>query len=44
MNKSIADLVPELEAGEPESLDTFIINHSRESGSCSLRRRRRWPS
>ncbi len=27
-NKSIADLVPELEAGEPESLDTFIINHS----------------
>ncbi len=27
-NKSIADLVPELEAGEPESLDTFLINHS----------------
>jgi pilus assembly protein CpaE len=28
-NKSIADLAPELEAGgEPESLDTFIINHS----------------
>ena len=28
-NKSIADLVPELEAGDPElSLDTFIINHS----------------
>jgi pilus assembly protein CpaE len=27
-NKSIADLVPELETGEPESLDTFIINHS----------------
>ncbi len=27
-NKSIADLVPELEAGEPESLDTFVINHS----------------
>lgn len=27
-NKSIADLVPELEHGEPESLDTFIINHS----------------
>ena len=27
-NKSIADLVPELEAGEPESLDTFVISHS----------------
>ena len=27
-NKSIADLVPELEGGEPESLDTFVINHS----------------
>jgi pilus assembly protein CpaE len=27
-NKSIADLVPELEAGEPPSLDTFVINHS----------------
>ena len=27
-NKSIADLIPELEAGEAESLDTFIINHS----------------
>jgi pilus assembly protein CpaE len=27
-NKSIADLIPELEAGEPESLDTFVINHS----------------
>jgi pilus assembly protein CpaE len=27
-NKSIADLIPELEAGEPESLETFIINHS----------------
>jgi pilus assembly protein CpaE len=27
-NKSIADLVPELEAGEAESLDTFVINHS----------------
>ncbi|HYH92228.1 MAG TPA: AAA family ATPase, partial [Candidatus Saccharimonadales bacterium] len=28
-NKSIADLVPELEAGaELESIDTFIINHS----------------
>ncbi len=27
-NKSIADLVPELEAGEAESLDTFIVNHS----------------
>jgi pilus assembly protein CpaE len=28
-NKSIADLVPELEAGgEPESIDTFVINHS----------------
>jgi len=28
-NKSIADLVPELEAGDPElSLDTFVIQHS----------------
>ncbi len=27
-NKSIADLVPELEAGEAESIDTFVINHS----------------
>ena len=27
-NKSIADLAPELETGEPESLDTFVINHS----------------
>ena len=28
-NKSIADLVPEMEAGgEPESIDTFVINHS----------------
>ena len=27
-NKSIVDLVPELEQGEPESIDTFVINHS----------------
>jgi len=28
-NKSIADLVPELEAGgEPDSLDTFVVTHS----------------
>src|SRR4051794_32613731 len=27
-NKSIADLVPELEAGGLESIDTFVINHS----------------
>ena len=27
-NKSIADLVPELEAGELESTETFVINHS----------------
>ncbi|MES2211168.1 MAG: response regulator [Chloroflexota bacterium] len=27
-NKSIADLVPELDAGEIESIDTFIIEHS----------------
>ena len=27
-NKSVADLIPELESGEPESLETFIINHS----------------
>ncbi len=26
--KSIADLAPELEAGEVESLDSFVINHS----------------
>src|SRR3990170_2044630 len=27
-NKSIADLVPELDAGDLESIDTFIIEHS----------------
>jgi len=27
-NKSIAELLPELEAGEPESLETFVITHS----------------
>ena len=27
-NKSIADLIPELESGEPESLDTFVVSHS----------------
>jgi pilus assembly protein CpaE len=27
-NKSIADLIGELEVGDPESLDTFVINHS----------------
>lgn len=27
-NKSVADLIPELESGDAESLDTFIINHS----------------
>ena len=27
-NKSIADLIPELEAGESESVDSFLINHS----------------
>jgi pilus assembly protein CpaE len=27
-NKSIADLLGELEHGEPESVDTFVINHS----------------
>ena len=27
-NKSIADLIPELEAGELDSLDTFVINHT----------------
>ena len=27
-NKSIADLINELEQGEPESMDTFVINHS----------------
>jgi pilus assembly protein CpaE len=26
--KSIADLLPELETGEPESLDTFVVTHS----------------
>ena len=27
-NKSIADLIPELDSGDIDSLDTFIINHS----------------
>jgi len=27
-NKSIADLAPELENGEADSIDTFVINHS----------------
>jgi pilus assembly protein CpaE len=27
-NKSIADLIPELDAGEAESVETFVINHS----------------
>ncbi len=27
-NKSIADLIPELDAGESDSLETFVINHS----------------
>ena len=27
-NKSIADLIPELEADLPESLDTFVVGHS----------------
>ncbi len=27
-NKSIADLIPELESGETESLDTFLVSHS----------------
>jgi pilus assembly protein CpaE len=27
-SKSIADLIPELEAGELESIDTFLINHT----------------
>nr|MBA2373139.1 response regulator [Chloroflexota bacterium] len=27
-NKSIADLVPELATGDPESLETFVITHS----------------
>lgn len=27
-NKSIADLIPELESGEAESVETFVINHS----------------
>ena len=27
-NKSIAELIPELEAGEAESVETFVINHS----------------
>ena len=26
-SKSIADLIPELETGEPDSLDTFLISH-----------------
>jgi pilus assembly protein CpaE len=27
-SKSIADLIPELEAGELDSIDTFVINHT----------------
>jgi pilus assembly protein CpaE len=27
-SKSIADLIPELETGEPDSLDTFLIDHT----------------
>jgi pilus assembly protein CpaE len=27
-NKSIADLIPELETGEPDSLETFLITHT----------------
>lgn len=27
-NKSVADVIPELEHGEPDSLDGFVINHS----------------
>jgi pilus assembly protein CpaE len=27
-NKSIADLIPELEGGDPETLDGFVLNHS----------------
>ncbi|MGZ6341237.1 MAG: AAA family ATPase [Candidatus Limnocylindrales bacterium] len=27
-SKSIADLIPELEIGEPDSLDTFLISHT----------------
>jgi len=27
-SKSIADLIPELETGEPDSLDTFLITHT----------------
>jgi pilus assembly protein CpaE len=27
-NKSIADLIPELEGGEPETLDGFVLSHS----------------
>jgi len=27
-NKSIADLIPELEVGDPEFIDSFVINHS----------------
>ncbi len=27
-NKSIADVIPELESGEPESLESFLISHS----------------
>ena len=27
-SKSIADLIPELDAGELDSIDTFLINHT----------------
>ena len=44
-NKSIADLVPELDAGELESLDTFVINHSvRHPRPARAAVARRWPS
>ena len=44
-SKSIADLVPELEAGELESIDTFVINHSAgHPGPARPALARRWPS
>ena len=42
-SKSIADLIPELEAGELESIDTFLINHTagiRRPARAAVARRR----
>ena len=43
-NKSIADLVPELEAGELDSIDTFVINHTTGIRVLLAPPCPRWPS